>query len=197
MAQAVSDKPPRSEEACCADFNEDIQEKRHKRRSTPQPWILLKLAVFLNLGIIGFATYVYVDRFCVPMLTREPEAIGDRVFGSEPLFGKRLGMEEVALTLCRHITVAFLAVFGVLLIMMLWTYAKVRIAALRFRVSLHALQVCFTSPGFAKDVRAAIPTYLHVSRHMLMSSPSACTTYTPPRNAFVAHHRYRWAAVSG
>jgi len=108
----VADKQPRNQEACCADFNEDIREKRRKRRSKPQPWVILKFAIFLTLGIIGFATYVYVDRFCVPMLTREPEAMGDRVFG-----------------------IVFLAVFGVLLIMMLWAYTK----------------VCLTSPGFAKD----------------------------------------------
>ena len=194
MAQAVSDKPPHSKEACCADFNKDIQEKRHKRRSKPQPWILLKFAVSLTLGIIGFATYVYVDRFCVPILTRKPEAMGNRVFGSQFLFGKRLGMEEVALTLSRHITVVFLAVFGILLIMMLWTYAKVGVAALQSCVSSHALQVCFTSPGFAKDVRDAMPTYLHVSCRMLMRNPLACATYTPPRN--VRHIRYRWTAVS-
>ncbi|KAF9646143.1 zf-DHHC-domain-containing protein [Thelephora ganbajun] len=112
MAQGVSDKRPRSKEACCADFNKNIQEKRHKRRSKPQPWILLKFAVFLTLGIIGFATYVYIGRFCVPMLTRKPEAMGDRVFG-----------------------IAFLVIFSILLIVMLWAYVK----------------VCLTSPGFAKD----------------------------------------------
>ena len=88
MAQAVLDKPPRSNEAYCAEFNTEIREKRHKRRSKPQPWILLKFAISLTLGVIGFATYVYVDRFCVPMLTRKPEAMGDRAFGSESLFGK-------------------------------------------------------------------------------------------------------------
>lgn len=101
-----------NDEGCCADFNKDIQEKRQKRRSNPQPWILLKFAIFLTLGIIGFATYVYVDRLCIPMLIRKPDAMGDRVFG-----------------------VVFLVVFGVLLTMVLWAYAK----------------VCFTSPGFAKD----------------------------------------------
>jgi len=87
MAQAVLDKPPRGEEACCAGFSEDIQEKRHKRRSKPQPWILLKFSIFLTFGIIGFATYVYIGRFCFPMLNREPEAMGNRVFGSESPFG--------------------------------------------------------------------------------------------------------------
>jgi len=90
MAQGVSGKQPRNKEARCADFNKDIQEKRRKRRSKPQPWILLKFAVFLTLGIIGFATYVYVGRFCIPMVTRKPGAMGDRVFGSELLFGKML-----------------------------------------------------------------------------------------------------------
>jgi len=90
MAQGVLTKQPRDNEACCADFNNDIQEKRRKRRSKPQPWILLKFAVFLTLGITGFTTYVYVGRFCIPMVTRKPGAMGDRVFGSESLFGKRL-----------------------------------------------------------------------------------------------------------
>ena len=99
MAQGLSDKQSHSKEACCADFNKDIQEKRDKRRSKPQPWIILKFTPFFNLGIIGFATYVYVDRFCVPMLIRKPEAMGDRVFGSEPLFWKRADMREGALTL--------------------------------------------------------------------------------------------------
>jgi palmitoyltransferase len=88
MAEGESDKQPHDSEACCADFNKGIQEKRQKRRSEPQPWILLKFAIPLTLIIIGFATYVYVDRFCVPMLTRKPEAMGDRVFGSEPRFGE-------------------------------------------------------------------------------------------------------------
>lgn len=130
MAQEAADKQPQNQEGCCAEFNNDIREKRRKRRSKPQPWILLKFAVFLTIGIIGFAAYVYVDRFCVPMLTREPEAMGDRVFGSELQFRKALGTGDTALSLFRHVTVAFLAVFGVLLIMMLWTYTKVCTAAL-------------------------------------------------------------------
>ena len=129
MAQAVLDKPPRSNEAYCAEFNTEIREKRHKRRSKPQPWILLKFAVFLTLGIIGFAAYVYIGRFCVPMLTRKPEAMGDRVFGSESPWERTGHGGSGADSFC-HITVAFLAVFGVLLVMVLWAYAKVRAAAL-------------------------------------------------------------------
>ena len=90
----MSGKQPRDKEHRCADFNKDIREKRRKRRSKPQPWVLLKFAVFLTLGITGFVTYVYVGRFCVPMVTRKPGAMGDRVFGSELLFGKMLGMKE-------------------------------------------------------------------------------------------------------
>ena len=85
MAQEVSDKQPHSREAGCTHFGKKVQERRNERRSKPQPWILLKFAIFLTLAITGFATYVYVDRFCIPMLTRKPEAMGDRVFGSEPL----------------------------------------------------------------------------------------------------------------
>lgn len=130
MAQGDSRKQSHSKEAWCSDFSKDIQEKRHQRRSKPQPWILLKFAVFLTLCIIGFATYVYVDRFCVPMITHRPEAMGDRVFGSESELREETGHEGSCADSFRHITVVFLAVFGVLLIMMLWTYAKVRVAAL-------------------------------------------------------------------
>jgi len=91
MARGVSDRQS-SEAGCCADFNKDIQEKRHKRRSKPQPWILLKFAIFLTLCIIGFATYVYIDRFCVPMLIRRPGAMANRASGSESHFGEMVVM---------------------------------------------------------------------------------------------------------
>jgi len=158
MTQGVLDKQPHSEKGCCADFNKDIQEKRHKRRSKPQPWILLKFAIFLTLGIIGFATYVYVDRFCVPMLTRKPEAMGDRVFGSESLFRKSLDVKEAALTLPSHYSCIPGRLWcsfnndAVDLCQSMHRHSSV------LSYSSHALQVCLTSPGFAKDVRVAIST---------------------------------------
>ena len=135
MAQGVSGKQPRNKEVRCADFNKDIQEKRRKRRSKPQPWILLKFAVLLTLGITGFTTYVYVVRFCVPMVTRKAGAMGDRAFGSESILGKMLDIEGT-LTLSRLIAVVFLVPFGVLLILMMWTYVKVRVAAPQFVIVL-------------------------------------------------------------
>ena len=196
MAQGAADKQPGNQEACCADFNDDIREKRRKRRSKPQPWILLKFAIFLTLGIIGFATYVYVDRFCVPMLTREPEAMGDRVFGSELQFRRVLSTGETALSLFRHVTVVFLAVFGVLLIMMLWTYTKVCITAFHaLRDSSHVwLQVCLTSPGFARDVRCvflltrALSDVNAVAFSMYNPHPAPGSLCLPPPTTSVGHH---------
>ena len=195
MAQGATDKQPRDQEACCADLNEDIREKRRKRRSKPQPWVLLKFAIFLTFGIIGFTTYVYIDRFCVPMLTREPEAMGDRVFGSELHFKKVLGTDEMALTLFHHIAVVFLAVFGVLLIMMLWAYTKVCIAALHIsRESSHVqLQVCLTSPGFAKDV-CSVPLLTRAPSHVNVEAfsmhnlnPALGSLYHPPPTTSAGH----------
>jgi palmitoyltransferase len=58
--------------------------KRRARRAnqTPPPWIILKLAVFITLGIIVYASYVYIGRLCVPMLRRSPGALGSRTLGS-------------------------------------------------------------------------------------------------------------------
>ena len=53
-----------------------------------------------------------------------------------------LFMEEATLTLLCHLTVAFLIVFGALLIMMLWAYAKVRVTALRLSVIVLTRRRC-------------------------------------------------------
>lgn len=59
-------------------------------------------------------------------------------------------MDDPALTLFRHITVAFLAVFGVLLIVLLWVYAKVCFISSRFRVITLMLAGLFHTSGFCK-----------------------------------------------
>jgi palmitoyltransferase len=58
-------------------------ENREARRAKPQPWIALKFAVGLTFAIIGYASYVYVGRLCVPMIRRDSGAYGGRVTGSE------------------------------------------------------------------------------------------------------------------
>lgn len=76
----------RLEGKCCGIVQEATtksMERRNKRREKAQPWIVLKMAIGMTLGIIGYASYVYIGRFCVPMLKRNSGILGGRRFGSE------------------------------------------------------------------------------------------------------------------
>lgn len=71
---------------CCGILEEAANrslERRATRREKPQPWIVLKFAVGLTSGIIAYAFYVYVGRFCVPMIRDNDGALGGRSIGSE------------------------------------------------------------------------------------------------------------------
>jgi hypothetical protein len=50
--------------------------EKHTQRAKPQPWIVLKLAVFISVAIIGFTSWVYsthIDHFiCIVHLTSRP-----------------------------------------------------------------------------------------------------------------------------
>lgn len=90
---------------CCGVMQEATSrsmQRRTQRRNKPHPWIVLKLAIALAVGIIGYASYVYIGRFCVPMLKRNSAILGGRRFG-----------------------IPFLVIFCILLVMMLWAYAVV------------------------------------------------------------------------
>ncbi|KAL4077514.1 zf-DHHC-domain-containing protein [Scleroderma citrinum] len=108
---------PSKPRTCCGVIQEAKYETRARRANKPQPWIVLKLTVGLTLGIAGYATYVYVGKVCKDMITRSGDPMGSLVVGGEPSF-----------------IVLFLVVYAILLLVMLWSYAKV---------------VC-TSPGFAQ-----------------------------------------------
>lgn len=56
------------------------QERR--ARAGPQPWVVLKLAVFITAGIIAYACYVYIGRLCVPMIRRSGSPLASRGVGS-------------------------------------------------------------------------------------------------------------------
>ncbi len=71
-----------AEHSCCGVVQE-AQERRRQRRAKPQPWIVLKLAVGLTVSIIGYTSYVYIGRFCVPMIRKNHGALGGRRIGSE------------------------------------------------------------------------------------------------------------------
>lgn len=72
------------EQTCCGVIQEAKYEARAKReaRTTPTPWIILKLAVGLTVGIIGYASYVYIARLCVPMLVKKRGTLGSQATGS-------------------------------------------------------------------------------------------------------------------
>jgi palmitoyltransferase len=68
----------------CIGFSEALEQQREKREARGgQPWLVRKLTVGIVVAIVGYAVYVYVDRFCVPMIRKEARAIGDRTMGSE------------------------------------------------------------------------------------------------------------------
>jgi palmitoyltransferase len=60
---------------------------RHEARARPQPWIVLKMVVFLTLGLMGYAAYVYVGLLVVPMIQRRAGAEGSRETGIGLLVG--------------------------------------------------------------------------------------------------------------
>ncbi|TDL26842.1 zf-DHHC-domain-containing protein [Rickenella mellea] len=100
----VRDKPAVKHEARCIGFSETLEKQRIERnqRTTPQPWIARKFMIGVIIGIVGFAYYVYIARFCLPMIRKRDNALG----------GKAMG-------------ITFLTVFCLLGFMFLWTYAKV------------------------------------------------------------------------
>ena len=93
-------QPPvqsQSDARCCGAVQEATAksvERRNQRRAKPQPWIVLKMTIGFTLGIIGYASYVYIGRFCVPMIRDNAGILGGRRVGSEykgiPLGVRRL-----------------------------------------------------------------------------------------------------------
>lgn len=99
--------PTGSEEArCCGAVQEATtksMERREKRRNKAQPWIVLKMPIGLTFGLVGYASYVYIGRFCVPMLKNHNGALSG---------GLRIGLP-------------FVIVYSILLIMLMWSYALI------------------------------------------------------------------------
>lgn len=86
---AKHDTPPQaqsqSDARCCGAVQEATAksvERRNQRREKPQPWIVLKMTIGITLGMIAYASYVYIGRFCVPMV-RKGGILGGRRVGSE------------------------------------------------------------------------------------------------------------------
>ena len=110
-----------------------VEVQRARRPERPQPWIVRKLAVFMVFGVLGYTYYVYLIRFCVKMIRRRFDAAGSRGQGSEwsSLHSpRRIFAHDVCLS------VAYVVVFNILFLLLLWAYAR----------------ALFTPPGFARDV---------------------------------------------
>ena len=56
---------------------------RRDKRKGPQPWFMLKLTIVIAAGIIAYTAYVYIGKFCIPMIKRESSSLGSRTMGSE------------------------------------------------------------------------------------------------------------------
>jgi palmitoyltransferase len=77
--------PQMSEQSCCGVVEEATFQAREKRanRPQPQPWLAQKIVVVLTLGIIGYAGYVYMGRFCKSIIKQDQQSSSGRATGSE------------------------------------------------------------------------------------------------------------------
>ncbi|KAI0744588.1 zf-DHHC-domain-containing protein [Earliella scabrosa] len=144
----------------CIGIVEEALEKREAARNRPQPWIARKLAVFITIGIIGYAWYVYVGRFCVPMIRRDEGALGSRAMG-----------------------VAFLVVFSILGLIMIWAYEK----------------VILTSPGLAKhhvpktpppNTDNVVPTWWETQSEADLAAARFEASQNPPQAPPPTHYQH-------
>ncbi|KAI0342150.1 zf-DHHC-domain-containing protein [Trametopsis cervina] len=90
---------------CCGVIQEATSKSRERteqRRNKPKSWLVLKMTAGTTLAIIAYASYVYIGRFCVPMIRKN----------GGPLSGRKTG-------------IPFLVIFILLLVMILWTYAMI------------------------------------------------------------------------
>ena len=71
---------------CCGVVEEAAarsRRRRDKRRAKPQPWIMLKFSIGFAVCLVAYASYVYIGRFCVPMIRKDHGALGGRRVGSK------------------------------------------------------------------------------------------------------------------
>ncbi|KAF5334926.1 hypothetical protein D9611_010046 [Ephemerocybe angulata] len=95
---------------CCGVVQESVERAREDRygpqaaaAAKPQPWVVLKMAVAITFGLMGYAAYVYIGVLVVPMLQEKSAAEGSRREGIGLLIG-----------------------FAIVWTWMLWSYVKVR-----------------------------------------------------------------------
>lgn len=74
----------KSGQTCCGTIQEAKYEARAKREARgPPPWIIRKAAVGITIGIIAYASYVYIARLTVPMMLKHEGALGSETTGSK------------------------------------------------------------------------------------------------------------------
>jgi hypothetical protein len=140
---------PRQEHTCCGVIQEARHETREKRtaQNRAQPWIALKFAVGLTIGLEGYASYVYVGRFCVPMILRQRKALSSRTMGSESWKNDFVVLKFIDTVSC---------ILGGVFDIYINGYLGLRQGGVVFMTKIWTLsnitQVIFVSPGFAKDV---------------------------------------------
>ncbi|TFK48207.1 zf-DHHC-domain-containing protein [Heliocybe sulcata] len=103
MAGDAGSQPQFDQHSCCG-VVEEAAYRAHQRREErqKQSWIVRKLAVGIAIGILAYTTYVYIGRFCVPMIRKDAGALGSRAMG-----------------------IGFLVVFCVIAMMTYWSYLKI------------------------------------------------------------------------
>ncbi|KAI0354250.1 zf-DHHC-domain-containing protein [Trametes cingulata] len=137
------------EGACCG-VVEEAREKSAARRAKPQPWIVRKLAIGITIALIAYAFYVYVGRFCVPMIRRDAGALGSRGTG-----------------------IGFLVVFCILGLMMLWAYEKVVLTSPGY-----AKDYVQKSP--APIIQNALPTWWDTESEADLAAARYQASHPPP-----------------
>jgi len=95
---------------------------RERRAQKQQPWIVLKLAVFLTIALNGYAAYVYVGIFCRDMIVKNSSALGSQAMGSMYI---TVFLCQLTLSRCPGILVVFLIVFCILFLVVSWSYIMV------------------------------------------------------------------------
>ena len=123
---------------CCGAVQEAASrsmDRRTQRREKPQPWIVLKMTIGFAWGIIGYASYVYIGRFCVPMIRKNRGILGGRRVGSE----YRVLVEDIQYLTC----IVFSSLFDHILCVV--SYDDVGIRSGTFRFILPRSPLSFTS----------------------------------------------------
>ncbi|KAI0659585.1 zf-DHHC-domain-containing protein [Cubamyces menziesii] len=136
------------EHKCCG-VVEEAREKRAARRAKAQPWIIRKFAIFMTVALTSYAFYVYIGRLCVPMIRRDPGALGGRGMG-----------------------IGFLVVFSIFGLIVIWAYEKIV-----FTSPGYAKDYVQKSP--APVIKKAFPTWWDTESEAELAAARYQSTHPP------------------